>query len=87
MDGSPCGAAGTHHIIWDYDMRNGCICAEHAAEARRKWVFIGLHPYTVACASSGPNTRAFWLHKEDRCVLPGDDGYAAALAAEAAARG
>ena len=69
MNGSPCGAAGTHHVIWDLEMHNGCVCPAHAAEARCEWVFIGLHPYTVACASPGV---AVWLADEDRCVLEGD---------------
>jgi hypothetical protein len=67
MDGSPCGAAGVFHVIWDYEMRNGCLCDGHAAEARREWAYAGLHPYTAACASPGT---AFWLPDEDRCVFP-----------------
>ncbi len=63
---SPCGAAATHHVIWNYDMRNGAQCPRHAEEAREHWVFIGLHPYTAACA--GP-PGAFWLEAEDRCVI------------------
>jgi hypothetical protein len=70
MGDSPCGAAGVSHVVWDYEMRNGCLCAAHTAEARQNWVYVGLHPYTAACASPGV---AFWLPDEDRCVLP-DDG-------------
>lgn len=67
---SPCGAAGTWHVIWDSDMTNGCACEAHAAEARRNWVYIGLHPYSAACASPGV---AEYLPGEDRCVLPDDE--------------
>ncbi|HEY6493299.1 MAG TPA: hypothetical protein VIZ43_08510 [Trebonia sp.] len=63
---SPCGAAGTHHVIWDLEMHNSCICPAHVSEARERWVFIGLHPYTAACA--GP-PGAFWLADEDRCEV------------------
>jgi hypothetical protein len=68
MGSSPCGAAGTRHVIWDSEMTNGCVCTAHAEEIRRNWVYLGLHPYTVACAAPG---RAEWLSGEDRCVLPG----------------
>jgi len=70
MDGSPCGAAGTRHVIWDSEMHNGCVCARHHEEIRQNWVYVGLHPYTAACASPG---RAVWVVAEDRCVLPDDD--------------
>ena len=69
VDGSPCGAAGTHHVIWDSEMTNGCVCAAHAEEARQNWVYIGLHPYTAACAAAGV---AVYLVDEDRCVFPAD---------------
>jgi hypothetical protein len=77
MDGSPCGAAGVSHVIWDYGMRNGCLCAAHTAEVRQNWVYAGLHTYTDACAS--PDA-AVWLPDEDRCVLP--DGELAVLAGD-----
>ena len=67
MGDSPCGAAGTHHVIWDLEMNNGCVCAAHREEIRLNWVYIGLHPYTPACGMPG---RAVWVASEDRCVLP-----------------
>ncbi len=70
MDNSPCGAAGTHHVIWDLEMNNGCVCGTHREEIRQNWVYIGLHPYDAACAAPG---RAVWLSGEDRCVLPGSE--------------
>jgi hypothetical protein len=70
VDGSPCGAAGTHHVIWDLEMYNGCVCAAHREEIRRNWVYVGLHPYDAACAAAG---RSFWQPGEDRCVLPDED--------------
>jgi hypothetical protein len=77
MGDSPCGSAAAYHVIWDYDMINGAVCREHAAEARERWVFIGLHPYTAACGSAGA---AVWLPDEDRCMLPGDSAQSAAAA-------
>jgi hypothetical protein len=70
MKGSPCGGAGMHHVIWDSEMTNGCVCASHTAEVRENWVYIGLHRYTAACAAPG---LAVWLVSEDRCVLPADE--------------
>lgn len=70
MGDAPCGAAGTHHVIWDLEMNNGCICAAHREEIRLNWVYIGLHLYDAACAAAG---RSFWRPGEDRCVLPGED--------------
>jgi hypothetical protein len=70
MGDSPCGAAGTHHVIWDSEMTNGCVCATHTDEIRRNWVYLGLHSYSAACASPGI---AIWIEAEDRCVMPGDD--------------
>jgi hypothetical protein len=64
---SPCGAAGTHHVVWDSDLTNGCCCAAHTAEARQEWVYIGLHPYTEDCAAFTTGA-AEWLPAEDRCV-------------------
>ena len=82
MGDSPCGAAGTHHVIWDSEMTNGCVCAAHHEEIRQNWVYVGLHPYTAACAAAGV---AVYLVAEDRCVLPDDDreavGYFAAAGA------
>jgi hypothetical protein len=78
---SPCGAAATHHVIWDSAMTNGALCGAHEAEARRHWVFIGLHPYDHACASPGV---AEWLPDEDRCVLPGSPAEPEPAAASAA---
>jgi hypothetical protein len=71
MGDSPCGAAGTHHVVWDNDMTNGCVCAGHTEEIRQNWVYVGLHPYTAACASPGV---AIWIETEDRCVMPGEGG-------------
>ena len=65
---SPCGAAGTHHVIWDSEMTNGCVCTAHREEIRQNWVYIGLHLYAPACGMPG---RAVWVASEDRCVLPG----------------
>jgi hypothetical protein len=70
MGDSPCGAAGTHHVVWDSDMTNGCVCPVHVEEIRANWVYVGLHPYAVACASPGV---AVYLVDEDRCVLPEDE--------------
>jgi hypothetical protein len=75
MGDSPCGAAGTHHVIWDNDMLNGCVCAAHHEEIRLNWVYIGLHPYSVACASPGVG---IWLADEDVCVLPSPEEACAA---------
>lgn len=82
MGDSPCGAAGTHHVIWDSDMTNGCVCAVHHAEIRQNWVYVGLHPYTHACGMPGV---AVWVAGEDRCVMPGDDAEAVRPATLAAA--
>lgn len=64
----PCGAAAAVHVIWDLDMHNGPVCAEHAAEARRRWVFLGMHTYTAECAATNGGG-ATWLPDEDRCVI------------------
>ena len=69
MDGSPCGSAASHHVIWDTGGRdNGAVCLLHVAEIRRHWVYAGLHPYESACAASGCG--AVWLRADDRCVVP-----------------
>lgn len=78
---SPCGAAGTHHVIWDSDMRNGCVCPSHYDEIKANWVYVGLHPYTQACASPGI---AVWLDDEDRCVFPGGEQVEQPLDVESA---
>lgn len=80
MGTSPCGAAGTHHVVWDSDMTNGCVCASHTEEIRKNWVYVGLHPYTAACASPGI---AIWIEAEDRCVMPEDAAAAEAHASAA----
>lgn len=67
MGSGPCGAAGSHHVIWNSGMHNGCICDGHAGEIRQRWVYLGLHPYTAACASV-ESGRVIWLPGEDRCV-------------------
>jgi hypothetical protein len=67
MGDSPCGAAGTHHVIWDSNLTNGCMCQPHVAEARARWVYIGLHPYTSDCVAFTVG-EADWLPGEDRCA-------------------
>jgi hypothetical protein len=67
MGDSPCGAAATHHVIWDLDLINGAMCAAHEDEARHRWVWIGLHPYTDDCAAFTSGD-ADWLPGEDRCA-------------------
>lgn len=62
MGDSPCGAAATWHVIWDVEMSNGAQCDTHAAEARRNWMFVGMHPYSPACAAHGN-----WFPDEDVC--------------------
>ena len=69
MVGSPCGASATHHVIWNLEMENGAVCGTHAAEARKHWVYLGLHPYTPACTPPGE-----WMPSEDRCVRPAESG-------------
>ena len=64
-----CGAEAKFHVIWTLHMDNGLVCDEHAAEARRRWVFIGFHPYEMTCS----RPRALWLADRDVCVLPGDE--------------
>jgi hypothetical protein len=65
---SPCGAAGTHHVIWEpADLTNGCVCPVHVAEIRREWVYIGLHPYTADCVAFTTGD-AMWILSEDRCA-------------------
>ena len=68
MDDSPCGAAATHHVIWDYEMHNGCVCPAHADEARKLWVYVGFHPWAGACSAAGVPE---WIESEDICVIPG----------------
>lgn len=77
MGTSPCGAVATWHVIWDLEMNNGAVCEDHKAEARRLWVFIGMHPYSPACAAGG-----LWFPAEDVCRIEGTDQQAA-VAAEA----
>lgn len=84
MNGAPCGAAGSHHVIWDSDMSNGCVCSAHAREIRQHWVFMGLHPYTADCAGTNAGT-AVWIAAEDRCITepPEVEGARSAAVAEA----
>lgn len=76
MGTSPCGAAGTHHVIWDSDLSNGCVCADHVAEIRTHWVYVGLHPYTSECIAF-TRGEADWLPNEDRCAYTGPSGEVA----------
>ncbi len=68
-DPTYCGRPGEWHIIWNYEAENGITCQEHADEARRRWVFVGMHPYSEVCSIRG----ARWLADEDRCVVDDDD--------------
>ena len=80
MGDSPCGAAGTSHVVWDSEMSNGCVCADHAEEIRQNWIYVGLHPYAAPCAAAG---RAVYRVTEDRCVFPaGTRERAAEVAAD-----
>jgi hypothetical protein len=69
MGTSPCGAAGSHHVIWDSNLTNGCVCASHVAEIRQRWVYIGLHPYTADCVAF-TDGEAEWDASKDRCERP-----------------
>jgi hypothetical protein len=69
MGESPCGAAATHHVIWDVDYTNGAMCAGHVTECRRRWVYIGLHPYIGDCVAFTQG-RAEWDATQDRGVIP-----------------
>ena len=64
-----CGAEGKWHVIWNLDAENGICCDKHADEVRRRWVYVGFHPYEMVCSIQG----AHWLHDEDRCVVTDDD--------------
>jgi hypothetical protein len=68
----PCGAAATHHVIWDVDYTNGAMCDRHTAECRQQWVYIGLHPYSSDCVAFTEG-RAEWDAAHDRCVTPPPD--------------
>ena len=72
MGDSPCGAAATHHVIWDVDFTNGAMCASHVGEARERWTWIGLHSYTEDCVAFTQG-RAEWDATQDRCVTPSPD--------------
>jgi hypothetical protein len=63
-----CGKPATWHIIWTSDAENGLVCDEHANEARRRWAFVGIHPYEMSCSMPG----ARYLADENRCVV--DEG-------------
>jgi hypothetical protein len=77
-----CGRPGTWHIIWTADAENGIACDEHADEARRLWVYFGLHAYDPVCSMPG----ATYLPDEDRCVIDEDSlGLTAAAAVEVGA--
>lgn len=69
---APCGAAGSHHVIWDSDLRNGCVCAAHLGEIRKNWVYLGLHPYTADCAAFTTG-HADWDPGRDCCGSPSAD--------------
>lgn len=71
-DGTVCGAPATAHVIWRYSegghVENSLCCATHETEARRTWAYLGLHPYSPACA----DPRWVWVDEIDRCVVPED---------------
>lgn len=71
-----CGKPGKWHIIWTADTENGIACDEHADEARRRWVYFGMHPYDPVCSMPG----AMYLVAEDRCVV--DEGLLGLVDAE-----
>lgn len=83
MGTSPCGAAGSHHVIWDSDLTNGCVCPAHVTETRERWVYIGLHPYTADCVAFTEG-EADWNPSLDRCCRPAPDPLAAMAHAEVA---
>lgn len=68
-DGEYCGREGKWHIIWTADCENGIACDEHADEAKRLWVYFGLHPYEMAC--SMPGSRYF--ADIDKCLPLGEE--------------
>lgn len=67
-----CGALATIHVVWRHDEAGGVVnslcCAAHETEARREWVYGGLHPYNPACS----DPRGIWLDEIDRCAVPED---------------
>lgn len=65
----PCGAAATSHVIWGNDGQNAAICARHETEARRRWVYLSLHPYQSACTHGTEHYRT----DLDRCVQPAEE--------------
>lgn len=70
---APCGAIAAAHVVWRLDYAedgggvvNGLLCRAHEAEARHRWVYLGLHPYNPACS----DPRAVWVADVDRCAVP-----------------
>jgi len=47
IEGIPCGAMPTHHIIWNSQMDNGFVCMRHAVEARERWAFSHMHEWNA----------------------------------------
>jgi hypothetical protein len=83
----PCGAAGSHHVIWDADLTNGCVCPAHVSEIRQHWAYMGLHPYTADCVAFTRGD-AYWLPAEDRCArAPGAGEHQQALIDQALGAG
>lgn len=79
MGTSPCGAAGDHHVIWDNDLTNGCVCPAHVEEVRQRWVYVGLHSYTADCVAFTKG-QAEWNPSLDRCCRPAAAASVAAVA-------
>lgn len=68
---SPCGALAVSHVVWSYHsdgcLVNGLQCQEHSEEARRSWVYLGLHLYVPAICS---HPEARWDSELDACSIP-----------------
>jgi hypothetical protein len=67
-----CDRPAIIHIIWTPDVENSPACAEHAAEVRREYAFVGFHRYEHPCSMTRTG-RSQWLSGDDRCVLVDED--------------
>jgi hypothetical protein len=84
-DGGHCGRPSTHHVIWTPDAENGVMCAEHFAEAQRRWVFYDVHPLGAFCTLPGMTWVLSWEQPPGDCAME-VDGETAALVLEAGLR-
>jgi hypothetical protein len=68
IGGRNCGELPVMHVLWDMEMENGMVCAEHVKELGSTWAFVQAHNLGPDCGM--PDSR--WHFEENVCRCAGD---------------